>query len=269
MRGSLDIADVSPENATMSQFLWNFLVYWLAAYAVLAGIYLVAGKFVSWFNQSLLQKKRIQDKDCPPELIRRDIKQSLLSLLNISAMLSIGLSLRSAGLGVPPMELTWVTGIVWAIISLLLFDTWFYWAHRAIHHPRLYKKIHRWHHKAITPTVWSNNSDTLVDNLFCQSYWLVAPILLPAPTLIICLHKVYDQITGMLGHAGYEYAGGRMSARPSPLIGTTFHDQHHSAFHYNFATHFSLWDRLMGTLHPEYDRLITKYPRTKREEKSE
>jgi len=244
----------------MKELLPNFVIYWLSSYAVLAGLYLAGGKFISWFNHSHLQNSRIQDKQCPRELVRRDIQQSLKSLLGISGMLALGLAMRSVGIGVAGVELNWASGIVWAIISVLLFDTWFYWAHRAIHHPKLYKKIHRWHHKAITPTVWSNNSDTFLDNLFCQSYWLVAPILLPAPTLIICLHKIYDQITGMLGHAGYEYAAGNMSASPSPLIGTSFHDQHHSAFHYNFATHFSIWDRLMGTLHPEYDKLILSYP---------
>jgi sterol desaturase/sphingolipid hydroxylase (fatty acid hydroxylase superfamily) len=33
----------------------------------------------------------------------------------------------------------------------------------------------------------------------------------------------------------------------------THHDQHHRYFRCNYATHFTLWDRLMGTLHPEHD----------------
>ncbi len=265
----LAIQDGSHENGLMNEFLPILLTYWLAIYAFLAGIYLVLGKLVSWYNQNRLANNRIQEKECPQELVKRDIRQSLLSLFSISGMLSLGLALRASGLTVEPAELSFINGLIWAIASLVLFDTWFYWAHRAIHHPRLYKIVHRWHHKAITPTVWSNNSDTFLDNMFCQSYWLIAPILLPAPTLILCLHKIYDQVTGMLGHAGHEYAAGKMSSKPSPLIGTTFHDQHHSAFHYNFATHFSIWDRLMGTLHPEYDQLILRYPKNTDDQKSE
>ena len=45
-------------------------------------------------------------------------------------------------------------------------------------------------------------------------------------------------------------------AKPSPMIGVTFHDQHHEHFLYNYATHFSHWDRLMGTIHPDYDSRI-------------
>ena len=239
-----------------------FVKIWFGAYMALAGIYLLLGWAISHYNQRM-RSYRIQDKDCPRELIHRDIKQSLKSLVNISAMLAAGLTLRAMGFGtgLAPIELSWANALVWSLISLVLFDTWFYWFHRLLHHRRLYARIHRWHHRASTPTVWANNSDTLLDNLFCQSYWFFAPLLLPVPMVILLLHKAYDQVTGMLGHAGYEYAPGKFSARPSPMIGTTFHDLHHSAFNYNFATHFSIWDRLMGTLHPDYDKLIKTFPK--------
>jgi len=127
----------------MNEFLPILLTYWLASYAFLAGIYLVLGKLVSWYNQNRLANNRIQEKECPQELVKRDIRQSLLSLFSISGMLSLGLALRASGLTVEPAELSFINGLIWAIASLVLFDTWFYWAHRAIHHPRLYKIVHR------------------------------------------------------------------------------------------------------------------------------
>ena len=33
----------------------------------------------------------------------------------------------------------------------------------------------------------------------------------------------------------------------------THHDQHHRFFNCNYAPHFTLWDRLMGTLHKDHD----------------
>ncbi len=247
-------------------FYGDFLVYfipaWFLTYAGLVTIYLSLGQAVCWLNCNHLQSMRIQSRPCSRKLQQRDFRQSLKSLLSISAMLAAGLACRDLGLGLPAVELTWVSGMGWAIASLLLFDTWFYWFHRLIHHPKLFRKIHRWHHRSRTPTVWANNSDALLDNLFCQSYWFFAPILLPAPTALLVAHKIYDQITGMLGHAGYEYAPGRLSAKPSPMIGTSFHDLHHSTFVYNYATHFSIWDRLMGTIHPDYDQLVTSFPKT-------
>jgi len=104
----------------------------------------------------------------------------------------------------------------------------------------------------VTPVAWSNNSDRLIDNLFLQSYWLVAHFLIPAAPAILLAHKLYDQITGVVGHCGWEH-GGRWCWPPSPLVGVTHHDQHHRFFRCNYATHFTLWDRLMGTLHRDHD----------------
>ena len=74
-----------------------------------------------------------------------------------------------------------------AVASLVLFDTWFYWLHRLIHTRFFYRWVHRWHHLTIMLVVWSNNSDRLVDNLFLQSYWLVAHFLIPiAPGGVVC-----------------------------------------------------------------------------------
>ncbi len=139
------------------------------------------------------------------------------------------------------------------IASLLLFDTWFYWLHRLIHTRFFYRRVHRWHHLTIAPVVWSNNSDRLIDNLFLQSYWFVAHLLIPIAPATLLAHKIYDQITGVIGHSGHEH-GGRWCWPPSPLVGVTHHDQHHQFFRCNYATHFTWWDRTMGTLHPDHDR---------------
>jgi Delta7-sterol 5-desaturase len=122
-------------------------------------------------------------------------------------------------------------------------------------HPIFYRRVHRWHHVEIAPVVWTNNSDRLIDNLFLQSYWLIAHLLIPVAPAVLFAHKIYDEITGVIGHSGYEH-GGRWCWPPSPLIGVTHHDQHHQFVRCNYATHFSWWDRMMGTLHPDHDRAL-------------
>ena len=34
----------------------------------------------------------------------------------------------------------------------VLFDTWFYWCHRALHHPSIYRFVHKQHHEFKEPT---------------------------------------------------------------------------------------------------------------------
>jgi len=223
----------------------------LAAYAVLLALYFGTCLVVGRLNRPLASCK-LQDRATPPEQVRRDQRQSIVSLATIATLFGAGQwSYYALGWGfAAPTSL--VGTALSFVASLLIFDTWFYWLHRLIHARPFYRHVHRWHHLTVTPVTWSNNSDLLIDNLFLQSYWLVAHFLFPVAPLALLAHKIYDQVTGVVGHSGYEHAG-RLSWPPSPFVGVTHHDQHHRFFRCNYATHFSLWDRLMGTLHPEHD----------------
>ena len=138
------------------------------------------------------------------------------------------------------------------VLSLVVFDAWFYWFHRLIHTRPLYRRVHRWHHMTVTPVVWSNNSDRLVDNLFLQSYWLVAHFLVPAAPAALLAHKIYDQITGVAGHSRLGArrrlvpaalpAGRRHASRPAPPL---FPVQLRDAFH--------LVGPRWGRSHPDHD----------------
>jgi Delta7-sterol 5-desaturase len=222
-----------------------------ATYAILLAAYVASCLVVGRLNRRIAAAK-LQSRQTPPAQIRRDRKQSLVSLAVIAALFGTGHWLHAEfGWGLAPAG--GVLGVALSFVaSLVVFDTWFYWFHRLIHTRPLYGRVHRWHHLTVTPVAWSNNSDRLVDNLFLQSYWLVAHFLIPAAPFVLLAHKLYDQITGVVGHSGYEH-GGVLCTPPSPLVGVTHHDQHHRFFRCNYATHFTLWDRLMGTLHPDHD----------------
>ncbi len=227
----------------------TLLVHFVVVYSILLSIYFIGGLVLTYWNRRHMAARKIQSRNPEPALIRRDILQSTFSLSQISLFFAIGSALRAAGFGLAPYE----TG-VWSVllflpVSMVIFDAWFYWGHRLLHTQLLYKPIHQWHHVSITPTPWSNNSDKFLDNLFLQSYWMVAPLFLPAPMLVFLLHKIYDQVTGVIGHSGYEY---NPTSRYSLLPSVTHHDLHHSHQKYNFGSTFVYWDALMNTLHPEY-----------------
>lgn len=227
-----------------------------AVYAMLLATYTASCLVVGRLNRRLAAAK-IQARETALAQISRDRRQSVLSLAAIAAMFGTGhWAYEEFGWGLAPLP--GIAGMALSfVLSLIVFDTWFYWFHRLIHARWLYARVHRWHHLTVTPVAWSNNSDRLVDNLFLQSYWLVAHFLVPAAPAVLLAHKLYDQVTGVVGHCGYEH-GGVWCRPPSPLVGVTHHDQHHRYFRCNYATHFTLWDRLMGTLHPEHDPEIRR-----------
>ena len=209
-------------------------LYWLGGFAVQA-----------WARRHpRLQLGRM----CSPRLVRRDQAQSSRSLCFIGLMMALG---SVASRGTRPLVESWPGA---ALLSFLVYDAWFYWAHRLAHTRLLYRHVHKWHHATKTPTVWSNNSDTVLDNLLMQSYFGLAFFLVPCQVVLV--HKAYDMLNGLMGHCGHELADAWMARWPSPLLGVLFHDQHHELTHWNYGTHTSLWDRLCGTLHGSYDRRV-------------
>lgn len=233
-------------------FTDTHIVYiWLICYASLLATYFGTGVLVLYLNKKLKLKK-IQNK---PESRKRsdDIKQSLQSLASISFLLALGIYFAAQKDYVLKDGYTFFNTVIMFIISMILYDTWFYWAHRLMHTRFLMRHVHGLHHRSRVPSVWSNNSETLIDNLFSSTFWVLAGLFLPIPPLVLLAHKIFDQVTGMMGHSGYEYAG-PSSRHPSPLVSVTFHDQHHEHYRCNYSTHFSIWDRLMGTLRDDYDQ---------------
>ncbi|MBA4052611.1 MAG: sterol desaturase family protein, partial [Erythrobacter sp.] len=54
--------------------------------------------------------------------------------------------------------------IAWQFVLIVIaHDAWFYWAHRAMHHKRLFRATHLHHHKSRTPTPWTAYSFTMTE----------------------------------------------------------------------------------------------------------
>ncbi|MDR3376969.1 MAG: sterol desaturase family protein [Ancalomicrobiaceae bacterium] len=238
-----------------------FLMLYLGCFSGLLALYFGCGIVLSCVN-ARHPERRIQTRS-QADIVAAEIRQSVVALIEIAALLASGLWLQARGWTLVPIDVSiahpWsiVAALGLFVLSLVLYDAWFYWGHRLMHWKPLYR-FHALHHRSIVPTPWSNNSDTLVGAFIEQAYFLVVPFILPLPAAFIVLHKIYDQVTGMIGHAGHEYFASPTARAPWLMLCTTFHDQHHGAFHYNFANTFSIWDRAMGTLHPRYDETVER-----------
>lgn len=237
----------------------GFALLWASTYATLLAIYFGLGSALVALNRRS-PARRIQAR-VRSQRVGAEIRQSVLALASIAFYVAAGIYAQHIGwvLFAPaPAPVTIASFIGYLLLSFLLYDTWFYWAHRAMHTKALFR-FHALHHRSITPTTWSNNSDTLVGAAAEQGYFLLLPLILPVPLEVLIAHKLYDQISGMISHCGYEYVASPSARKPWPLLCTSFHDQHHSNFRCNYGNILSLWDRAMGTLHSGYDDLVEKF----------
>lgn len=237
----------------------EFLLTVAATYAAMIAVYLGFGAAAEAYVARRPERKIQPDR----EGLRRKRKEIIASAqaLGVSSLLfGAGLFARRQGWTLEPSELTPLTFVLWFVVALILFDAWFYFGHRLLHWGPMYR-FHALHHKSVAPTVWSNDSSGPVDTLIEHGFYLVVWFVLPAPALSLIALRLFDQISGMIGHSGFEFFAGRTARRPWPFICPTFHDLHHSRFTYNFGNMFSIWDRLLGTAHPDYDDMVRRFER--------
>jgi len=236
----------------------GFLALFGAIYAATFAIYLGFGATMTLLMRRY-PERRIQPGRRGEKRAWKEIRQSAWSLVATSLCVAVGLTMQAKGWTlVAPLALSWWSVPLMFVVAMIVFDTWFYWGHRAMHLKALYP-FHQFHHRSVAPTVWSNDSFTFVDALVMQSFYIWAPIFLPIPPLVLVGHRVFDHFNGMIGHLGHEFAASKLTRAPSPMVCTVYHDIHHEQFRYNFANFFTFWDRVGGTLHPHYDRLVDRW----------
>ena len=144
-------------------------------------------------------------------------------------------------------------GMLAAII--VAHDAYFYWSHRAMHHPRLFKRFHRFHHRTITPTAWAAYSFAIPEAIVMALFMPLWLALVPTPGIVTFSFLFIMILRNTMGHAGLELHARGWASHPilKWISTTTHHDLHHAGgFNHNFGFYFTFWDKLMGTEHPDY-----------------
>lgn len=149
-------------------------------------------------------------------------------------------------------------GWTWFFASMILgtigFDTWFYWLHRTLHTPLLFRHGHIIHHKVTNPTPFAAFAHHPIETFGEDLYFILLIMVIPMHPLAFGLVGFHAFILGVLGHMGFEFFP-RWFVRHR-LFGlhntSTHHNMHHSHVGGNYSLYFNWWDRLMGTNLPGY-----------------
>lgn len=134
-------------------------------------------------------------------------------------------------------------------------DAYFYWTHRMMHHPKLFKTFHRFHHRSVTPTPFAAYAFDVPEALVMFAFLPIWLLFIPTPVTVISAFLALMIIRNTMGHAGLELHARWWLKTPLTrwISTTTHHDLHHSgSFKHNYGFYFTWWDKLMGTEHPDY-----------------
>jgi lathosterol oxidase len=223
-----------------------------ARYFVLAGIpfalfyLLLPAKF---------RRFKIQGRSASKKDFLREIWHSMLSvsIFSLYAVVILFTPLRQYTLVYDEIGSVLYIGIS-LTLSLIIHDTYFYWMHRLLHHKRLFAIVHLVHHKSTNPSPWTSYSFHLLEAFTEGFILMILVFVLPMHPVTIILFTVTGFIINVYGHLGYEITPKwfRYSWLFQILNTSVHHNLHHSKFKGNYGLYFRIWDRLMGTEHPDY-----------------
>jgi lathosterol oxidase len=151
--------------------------------------------------------------------------------------------------GYVPM-LTWAAHPVWFVAIFFLLPAWesfyFYWIHRILHIPFLYKHIHALHHRNINVGPWSGLSMHPIEHIMYLGTVLIH-FVVGAHPLHILFHLQYYTLTAATTHTGFE--GMLVKDENRLKLGAFHHQMHHRYFECNYGSLEMPWDKLFGSFH--------------------
>lgn len=137
----------------------------------------------------------------------------------------------------------------------IIHDAYFYFTHRLMHHPRLFKTFHLLHHKSTNPSPFAAFAFHPTEAVVEAGIFAILLVIMPLCKWHLFAFFAFQMLYNVYGHLGWEfYPKGFSKNWFGKWINTSVnHNQHHHYFKGNYGLYFLWWDRLFGTIRPDYD----------------
>ena len=245
-----------PDLESSKDFALNWIAQvWITNMILVCG---VAGGLHLWFikynkqNKDLKFDRRDQGKNNKLWDFSDQVKDNMFwSLSSGVAQLTAYqvLTMWMIANGYTPM-ITLNSDPVWFILAFLLIPIWsafhFYWVHRLLHIPLLYKNVHCLHHRNVNIGPWSGLSMHPLEHLLYFSSLMIHWVIASHPVHVI-FHVIYQGPGAVMSHTGYESFLVKDKRRLA--LGTFYHQLHHRYYECNYGNQEMPWDRWFGTFH--------------------
>jgi len=143
------------------------------------------------------------------------------------------------------------------IWMFFLHDAYFYWSHRLMHHPKIFKYVHLIHHKSTNPSPWTAYAFHPFEAVIEASIITVIAFSIPTHRSAIFIYTLFQIAYNVYGHLGFEIFPKKFNTHwfGKWLNTSVAHNMHHRYFVKNYGLWTTIWDRMMGTMNERYDEV--------------
>jgi Delta7-sterol 5-desaturase len=135
--------------------------------------------------------------------------------------------------------------IISPLLLLVLYETYYYWLHRFMHIPVIFKVVHKAHHESLHPTVFTSFAFHPIEAILQFLSFPIVLSFIPFHYLVIIGVLLLMTLSALINHSGVEIFRKRILL--NHLIGASHHDRHHLEFKTNYGLYFTWWDKWMKT----------------------
>lgn len=155
----------------------------------------------------------------------------------------------------------WWYPVISFVLASLIHETYYYWLHRALHRPTLFRVIHKIHHDSVSTSVWTSFSFHPLESLLQAIIIPLIVVIVPMHIYVLIAFLIMMTISAIINHAGIEIfpVDSHKHWIGKYFIGATHHDQHHRRYMCNYGLYFTFWDRWMKTESPDFDSQFVKH----------
>lgn len=232
----------------MIYFLENYISGFLSMFSIMSVVYLIFWKV---FPKKLNNRKIQLSKRAGWSQIKEEIIHSALATVGSTLFILLIFYLRDNGM-TKLVEEPGAFGMGYELLTvavlILAADTWFYWLHRWMHHPSVYKYVHALHHRSLDVNPYTSNSFHALEAVGLTLFILPIIMLMPVSAFALGITQALGTFNNIKSHLGYELYPKFFKIPPfNMLITATNHSLHHTQYNGNYGLYFRFWDIICGT----------------------
>ncbi|MEM7428314.1 MAG: sterol desaturase family protein [Pseudomonadota bacterium] len=136
--------------------------------------------------------------------------------------------------------------LAWFILVPIFTSMHFYFVHRLLHWPPLYRIAHSLHHRNANVGPWSGLSMHPLEHVIYLSSVLIH-FVIPSHPIHLFFHMYWNGMGAATSHTGYETL--LVKDKDQLALGAFHHQLHHRYFECNYGNAAMPWDKWFGSFH--------------------